>query len=243
MQTNALISAVGLHGKEDWTDLEAHLYVWGSTVPETSGTANGFHAAAENTTLQGFLSVLLVVSAEIKSEPETLWSETPQISQLITVYFSKFEVGGIWKLCKQVILFWQPIQNKYFYRQRSKGGLVYDGFMSYVSFSTLPSHCKNLKLSTEMFLDLSCVPEDHPHTVVSPPESQSAFWFTQWVRDSVQTVAGPEHNTCKLTRHSKYVLTSPAVAVKYWLLSAFSSVGILIWSLPSRETPIFTKLT
>lgn len=38
-----------------------------------------FTASADKKTLQGFLSVLQVVSAEIKSEPETLlWSENPK---------------------------------------------------------------------------------------------------------------------------------------------------------------------
>lgn len=72
--------------------------------------------------------------------------------------------------------------------------------MSYVSYYTLLSHYKNLQVSSEIFLDLFCVPEDHPDTVVSPTESQPAFWFTQWVKDSVHAVADLEHNIFKLAR-------------------------------------------
>lgn len=63
--------------------------------------------------------------------------------------------------------------------------MVYDGFVSYVSYDTFSCLSKNLKLGTDIFLDLFCVPEDYFHAVVSLPETQPAFWFTHWVRDSV----------------------------------------------------------
>lgn len=56
-----------------------------------------FVASANKITLQGFLSIL-VVSAEIKSEPEmTFWNGNPQISQLVIAHFSNLELDRIWK--------------------------------------------------------------------------------------------------------------------------------------------------
>lgn len=64
-------------------------------------------------------------------------------------FYSTLAVGVIWKLCKQSILFWQPV-----YRQRSNRNLFYDGFTHYVSHPP-PFHWKDHKLSAEIFLDLS----------------------------------------------------------------------------------------
>lgn len=200
MQANALISAVGFHGKEDWTDLETHLYVWGITVPETSGPGNDFHCfCRENNPTVVLVCLIGSACRNYVRVGDIIVKWTPLNFPVNYLIFQNLR----WVEFESCVnsQFWFGSQSKP-NSSTGKGarGLVYDGFMSYVSYGILPSHYKNLKLSTEIFLDLFCVSEDHPHTVVSPSESQPAFWFTQWVRDSVLATARLESNTCKLTR-------------------------------------------